>query len=183
MPAFSVKPARLPPGGEMPPMSTSGSWRTSGFACFRPRKTRHDAGVFRETSPIATRRQDAANEHQRKLANLRLRPLPPKENPARCQCCSAHKLPSNRMITRRLSVSPHVLMPRLQPYSWESPLLRSPKRKLREAALFQPRRTFPRLAALASRSSVSLSGVSKAAGRKPRTAIPEPAAGGFTAFQ
>jgi len=33
----------------------------------------------------ATRRQDAANEHQRKLANLRLRLLPPKEKPARCR--------------------------------------------------------------------------------------------------
>jgi hypothetical protein len=36
--------------------------------------------------------------------------------PKGCQLCSAHKLPSNRMSTRRRSVLLHVLMARLHPY-------------------------------------------------------------------
>jgi hypothetical protein len=49
--------------------------------------------------------------------------------------------------------------------SEQKPVLRSPKRKLREAAFFESRHAFPRLAARASRRSVPLSGLSGAASR------------------
>jgi hypothetical protein len=43
------------------------------------------------------------------------------------QCCSAHKLRSNRMRVRRLSVLLHVLMARLHPYRREKALALKPE--------------------------------------------------------
>ena len=44
MPELSVKPAKpFPPGGRMPPISTSGRMKTLAFQPSAPRKVRHDA--------------------------------------------------------------------------------------------------------------------------------------------
>ena len=62
------------------------------------------------------------------------------------------------------SVSVHVQNHELREthlFSASKPMLQSPKRKLRETALFEPRRGFPRLAARASRNSVLASCRSK----------------------
>jgi len=110
-------PPPLPPGGRMPPMSTSRSVRTLASHASALRKVGHDARAFRKASrrlgggeslvararirprllersptpephqtaiaPAATRRQDAANEHQQKHANLGFACFCPQESRAR----------------------------------------------------------------------------------------------------
>jgi hypothetical protein len=79
----------LPSGGRMPPMSTSGWLGTLASHSSAPRKSRQDVGVFREARELnelhATRRQDAANEHQRMVGNLGFAFIRPEEKPTGCR--------------------------------------------------------------------------------------------------
>lgn len=52
------------------------------------------------------------------------------------QCCSAHKLRSNRMRVRRLSVLLHVLMARLHPYRREKALALKPESQAEGGRVF-----------------------------------------------
>ena len=80
----------LPSGGRKPPMSTSGTIKTLAFRRSAPRKVGQDARAFREVGHLpditrtATRRQDAANEHQRDDENLGFSSFRPQESRAGC---------------------------------------------------------------------------------------------------
>ena len=69
-------------------MSTSIQVRTLASCLNAPRKDGQDARAFREVSLLdrITRRQDAANKHQRKHANLGFAFFRPKERRAGCPC-------------------------------------------------------------------------------------------------
>ena len=66
-------------------MNTGGRLKTLAFQPSAPRKVRHDARAFRKASEaIPTRRQEAANEHRRKVENLGFSTFRPKESQAGC---------------------------------------------------------------------------------------------------
>jgi len=71
-PAASSECTARPTGGRMPPMNCSRTSQTLALWRSAQRKVGHDARAFRKAAsqPTATRRQDAAHQHQRKRANL-----------------------------------------------------------------------------------------------------------------
>ena len=66
-------------------MSTSGGMKTLAFHPSAPGKSRQDVGVFRKADDRIPRRQEAANEHQRRDENLGFSSFRPREKPTGCR--------------------------------------------------------------------------------------------------